>query len=626
MALNWLEMQKNGTMAFNNIDWTIILIFLIVLTIIGLVSSRKGGKDSASFFLSGRNMPWWLLGISMVATTFSLGTPNLVTDIVRSGGVARNWLWWSFLLTGMLSVFVYAKLWSRSRLMTDLEFYEVRYSGRTAAILRGFRAIYLGFFYNVLVLASASLAFIKITTIMLGSDPLFALISISILVLVYSTIGGLKSILWTDFFQFIFATGGAILTAYLVINSPEVGGISNLIQHEAVHNKLRFLPDFTDTRMLLIVFVIPLTIQWWAAWYPGSEPGGGGYIAQRMLSAKSEKHAVGATLIFNFFHYAIRPWPWILVGLSSLIIFPDLQSMAEKFQNVPEQYIQNDIAYPAMLREFLPPGILGLVFASLIAAYMSTVSTHINWGASYLVNDFYARFINPKASETRKVAVGRLWTIGLLIFSVILALYLQNALQVFQYLLMIGAGTGLIYILRWFWWRINAWSEISAMAGATIFSAILIIIEQVYVVQLGQENISIFGLEMERALWDTLKFVLVVLLTTIVWLIVTLSTKPCDEKVLLSFYQKVKPGGPGWNKVMTNAVKKGMVKENNVYADWDVPMGLLCMSLGCIAIFGFLFSIGYLLYGELTMFYIILSIAIISSALLFKFWGRLFHS
>ncbi len=388
MALNWLEMQKNGTMAFNNIDWTIILIFLIVLTIIGLVSSRKGGKDSASFFLSGRNMPWWLLGISMVATTFSLGTPNLVTDIVRSGGVARNWLWWSFLLTGMLSVFVYAKLWSRSKLMTDLEFYEVRYSGKTAAILRGFRAIYLGFFYNVLVLASASLAFIKITTIMLGGDPLFALISISILVLVYSTIGGLKSILWTDFFQFIFATGGAILTAYLVINSPEVGGISNLIQHEAVHNKLRFLPDFTDTRMLLIVFVIPLTIQWWAAWYPGSEPGGGGYIAQRMLSAKSEKHAVGATLIFNFFHYAIRPWPWILVGLSSLIIFPDLQSMAEKFQNVPEQYIQNDIAYPVMLREFLPNGILGLVFASLIAAYMSTISTHLNWGASYLVNDF----------------------------------------------------------------------------------------------------------------------------------------------------------------------------------------------------------------------------------------------
>ena len=613
-------------MALNNIDWTIILIFLIVLTIIGLISSRKGGKDSASFFLSGRNMPWWLLGISMVATTFSLGTPNLVTDIVRSGGVARNWLWWSFLLTGMLSVFIYAKLWSRSKLMTDLEFYEVRYSGKMAAILRGFRAVYLGFFYNVLILASASLAFIKITTIMLGIDPLNALIAVSILVLVYSTIGGLKSILWTDFFKFIFATGGAILTAFLVIKYPEIGGISNFIHHEAIHDKLRFFPDFSDTRMVLIVFIIPITIQWWAAWYPGSEPGGGGYIAQRMLSAKSEKHAVGATLIFNFFHYAIRPWPWILVGLSSLIIFPDLQSMAEKFQNVPDQYIQNDIAYPAMLREFLPNGILGLVFASLIAAYMSTVSTHINWGASYLVNDFYARFINPKASERRKVAVGRLWTIGLLVFSVILALFLQNALQVFQYLLMIGAGTGLIYILRWFWWRINAWSEISAMAGATIFSAILIIVEQVYLVQLGQDNISLFGIEMERASWDTVKFVLIVLLTTIVWLIVTLSTKPCEEKILVNFYQKVRPGGPGWNKVMTNAVRKGLVKENNVYSDWDVPMGLLCMSLGCIAIFGFLFAIGYFIYGELTMFYILLSIAIISSALLFKFWGSLFHS
>jgi len=612
-------------MALENIDWIIIIAFLFVLTVIGLITSKKGGKDSASFFLSGRNMPWWLLGISMVATTFSLGTPNLVTDMVRSGGVARNWLWWSFLLTGMLSVFIYAKLWSRSKLMTDLEFYEVRYSGKMAAILRGFRAVYLGFFYNVLVLASASLAFIKITTIMLGINPIIPLIIVSFLVLFYSTIGGLKSILWTDFFQFILATFGAVLTAYLVINSPEIGGMSNFIQHEVIHEKINFLPDFSDTRMVLIIFVIPLTIQWWAAWYPGSEPGGGGYIAQRMLSAKSEKHAVGATLLFNFFHYAIRPWPWLLVGLASLIIFPDLQSMADKFQNVPTQFIQNDIAYPAMLREFLPTGILGLVFASLIAAYMSTISTHINWGASYLVNDFYVRFINSKASEKRKVAVGRLWTISLLFFSVILALYLENALQVFQYLLMIGAGTGLIYILRWFWWRINAWSEISAMAGAGIFSAILIVVEQVYLIQLSQDNISIFGIEMEHALWDTLKFVLVVLLTTIVWLIVTLNTKPCDEKILINFYQKVRPGGPGWKKVMENAVRKGVVREKDVYADWDVPIGLLCMSLGCIAIYSILFSMGYLIYGELSMSAILLIIAIISSALLFKFWGRLFH-
>lgn len=612
-------------MAFKNIDWIIIGIFLVVLTAIGLISSRKGGKDSASFFLSGRNMPWWLLGISMVATTFSLGTPNLVTDMVRTDGVARNWLWWSFLLTGMLSVFIFAKLWSRSKLMTDLEFYEVRYSGKVAAFLRGFRALYLGFFYNVLVLASASLAFIKITTIMLGIDPLFPLITVSVLVLVYSTIGGLTSILWTDFFQFIFATFGAVLTAYIVINSQEIGGLSNIIHNEAIQDKLSFFPDFSDTRMLLIIFVIPLTIQWWAAWYPGSEPGGGGYIAQRMLSAKSEKHAVGATLLFSFFHYAIRPWPWLLVGLSSLIIFPDLQSMADKFPNVPAQYVQNDLAYPAMLREFLPNGILGLVFASLIAAYMSTISTHINWGASYLVNDFYVRYINPKASERRKVAVGRLWTISLLVFSVILGLYLENALQVFQYLLMIGAGTGLIYILRWFWWRINAWSELSAMASAGIFSVILIVIEQVYLIHLGQNNISIFGFEMDLASWDTLKFILVVFFTTTVWLIVTLSTKPSDEQVLIDFYKKVRPGGPGWKKVVTIAVKKGMIQENEADSDWDVPVGLLCMSLGSIAVYSVLFAIGYLIYGELTLFFVLLVVAIISSALLFRFWGRLFH-
>ncbi len=612
-------------MAFENIDWIIIIIFLVVLTAIGLISSRKGGKDSASFFLSGRNMPWWLLGISMVATTFSLGTPNLVTDMVRTDGVARNWLWWSFLLTGMLSVFIFAKLWSRSKLMTDLEFYEARYSGKVAAFLRGFRALYLGFFYNVLVLASASLAFIKITTIMLGIEPLIPLIIVSLLVLVYSTIGGLTSILWTDFFQFIFATFGAVLTAFLVINSQEIGGLSNFIQHEAIQDKLSFFPDFSDTRMLLIIFIIPLTIQWWAAWYPGSEPGGGGYIAQRMLSAKSEKDAVGATLLFSFFHYAIRPWPWLLVGLSSLIIFPDLQSMADKFPNVPAQYIQNDIAYPAMLREFLPNGILGLVFASLIAAYMSTISTHINWGASYLVNDFYVRYINPKASERRKVAVGRMWTVSLLVFSVILGLYLENALQVFQYLLMIGAGTGLIYILRWFWWRINAWSELSAMASAGIFSVIIIVIEQVYLIQLTQDNISIFGIEMDLAFWDTLKFILVVFFTTTVWLIVTLSTKPSDEQKLIDFYRKVRPGGPGWRKIMTIAVKKGIVQKNEVDSDWDVPLGLLCMSLGSIAVYSVLFSIGYLIYGEMVLFFVLLVVAIISSALLFRFWGRLFH-
>lgn len=607
-------------MGLITIDWIIIIIFLLVLTIIGLIASRKGGKDSASFFLSGRNMPWWILGVSMVATTFSLGTPNLITDMVRSGGVARNWLWWSFMLSGMLTVFIYAKLWSRSKVMTDLEFYEIRYSGKIAAFLRGFRAVYLGFFFNVLILASASLAFIKVTAIMTDINPLTALIVVSIIILLYSTIGGLKSILWTDFFLFIFATFGAFIPAYYIIKSPRIGGMSNLLQHELVRDKLSLLPDFSDPMMAIVVFIIPLTIQWWAAWYPGSEPGGGGYIAQRMLAAKSEKHAVGATLFFNVMHYAIRPWPWILVGLCSLIIFPNIDSMIASFQDVPVKYIQNDIAYPAMLREFLPYGILGLVLASLVAAYMSTISTQINWGASYLVNDFYARFINPNASETKKVFVGRLWTIALLVFSIILALFLENALQVFQYMLMIGAGSGLIYILRWFWWRINAWSELSAMVGAAVFSIVVIIIEQIFLTRLDENNVLIFGFELDLALWDALKFIIVVFLNTIVWVVVTLFTKPSAEEILITFYEKTRPGGPGWK----NIAKKTNLTTVEREKDWNIPIGLACMSFGCLAIFSLLFSIGHLLYGNLIYFSIMLAVSVVSSIFLFRLWGRLF--
>ena len=389
-------------MVLGNIDWTIIIGYLVILTIIGLVTSKSGGQDSESFFLSKRNMPWWLLGFSMVATTFSIATPNLITDMVRAGGVARNWLWLSFLLSGMLTVFVYAKLWSRSKIMTDLQFYEIRYNGKVAAILRGFRAIYLGFFFNVLILAGASLAFIKVTAIMTDINPLIALLVVCIITVFYSTLGGLKSIIWTDFFQFVLAMVGAVIPAVMVIKSPRVGGMANLLSNEVLHDKISLIPDFSNPAMLLTVFVIPLTIQWWAAWYPGSEPGGGGFIAQRMLSAKSEKHAVGATLLFNLMHYAVRPWPWILVGLGSLIIFPDIQSIAASYKDVPEQYIQNDIAYPAMLREFLPKGILGLVLASLYAAYMSTVSTQLNLGASYIVNDFQSGLLIRKHQNQKK--------------------------------------------------------------------------------------------------------------------------------------------------------------------------------------------------------------------------------
>lgn len=607
-------------MVLGNIDWIIIIGYLVILTIIGLVTSKSGGQDSESFFLSKRNMPWWLLGFSMVATTFSIATPNLITDMVRAGGVARNWLWLSFLLSGMLTVFVYAKLWSRSKIMTDLQFYEIRYNGKVAAILRGFRAIYLGFFFNVLILAGASLAFIKVTAIMTDINPLIALLVVCIITVFYSTLGGLKSIIWTDFFQFVLAMVGAVIPAVMVIKSPRVGGMANLLSNEVLHDKISLIPDFSNPAMLLTVFVIPLTIQWWAAWYPGSEPGGGGFIAQRMLSAKSEKHAVGATLLFNLMHYAVRPWPWILVGLGSLIIFPDIQSIAASYKDVPEQYIQNDIAYPAMLREFLPKGILGLVLASLYAAYMSTVSTQLNLGASYMVNDFHVRFIDPKASESKKVLIGRLWTIAFMVVSTILALYLENALQAFQYMIIIGAGTGLIYILRWFWWRINAWSELSAMAGAIVFSLISIIVDHKYLIQIDQNTVSIFGFRLDPAFWDALKFVFIVVLNTIVWVFVTFVTKPCDEKILIKFYEQIRPGGPGW-KVIAAKTSITLAERKK---DWNVPVGLACMSLGCLAIYSILFAVGHLIYGNMGYFGILFIISVVSSAFLFRLWGKLF--
>ena len=608
-------------MSIFSIDGIIIIVYLLVMTIIGVVSSKSGGQDSESYFLSKRNMPWWLLGFSMVATTFSISTPNLITDMVRTGGVANNWLWFSFLLSGMLTVFVYAKLWSRSKIMTDLEFYEIRYSGKVAAVLRGFRAIYLGFFFNCLALASTSLAFLKVTAIMTNINPLIILIVVLMITVFYSSLGGLKSIVWTDFFQFLLAIVGAVIPVIFILNSPRVGGMSKLIHSEVLHGKISLLPDFSNPVMLITIFIIPLTIQWWAAWYPGAEPGGGGFIAQRMLSAKSEKHSVGAALLFNLLHYAARPWPWIIVGLSSLIIFPDIASMIASYKDVPAKYIQNDIAYPIMLREFLPSGILGLVLASLYAAFMSTVSTQLNWGASYMVNDFHVRFIDKEASEARKVFIGRMWTLALMICSTILALVLESALQVFQYLIMIGAGTGLIYLLRWFWWRINEWSELSAMAGAIVFSLIIIVIEHIYLIHIDKDTVLIFGIKLAPALWDSIKFVSIVFLNTIVWLAVTFLTKPCDEKVLIKFYEDIRPGGPGWK----NIAAKTNIPAADREKDWNVPVGLVCMSLGCVAIYSILFSIGQLLYGNHLSALILVIISIGSSFFLFRLWGRLFN-
>jgi solute:Na+ symporter, SSS family len=610
-------------MILQAIDWTILVIFFIILVSIGYFASRQAGKSTTNFFLSGRSMPWWLLGVSMVATTFSADTPNLVTDMVRTGGVASNWLWWAFLLTGMLTVFVYAKLWNRSQVMTDNEFYEIRYSGKMAAFLRGFRAIYLGFFFNVMVIATVSLAFIKIAGVMLGLQPATALIIASVIVLFYSTLGGLKSILWTDLFQFTFMMFGAVIAAVYVTKSPEVGGLSGLFNHPNVVDKLNFVPSFSQPEIFLSIFLIPIAVQWWAAWYPGAEPGGGGYVAQRMLSAKSEDHAVGATLLFNFFHYALRPWPWIIVGLASLIIFPDIQSMVDQFPDVAVQYIQHDFAYPAMLREFLPPGLLGLVVASIIAAFMSTTASHLNWGSSYLVNDFYGRFYNPNATEKQKVMFGRISTVALMVCSVLLALVLQNALQAFYYILMIGMGTGLIYILRWFWWRINPYSEIAGMAAALTFSLAFIIIENFVMVSLENGMVEVFGITFSQTYWNVTRLLGVVFLTTATWIIVTLLTPAVEEETLRNFYRKIRPGGPGWKKVVDRAREENieLVKERDL--KWDVPTGIICMILGAISIYSILFTIGNFLYGEYGPALILFVITVVSSLLLYKYWNKL---
>ena len=586
-----------------NLDWIIIISFLSITLLIGLIVSRKSAENSSEFFLSGRNMPWWLLGISMVATTFSTDTPNLVTDIVRNNGVAGNWVWWVFLLTGLLTVFVYAKLWRKSNVNTDIEFYEMRYSGKPAKFLRGFRALYLGVIFNVLAMGGISLAAIKIGQVMLGLTAFETIGIAGVITVLFSTMGGFKGVVYTDFLLFFVAMAGSIGAAYYLVNMPEIGGIQALITHPNVADKVSMLPDFSNTEQLIMLLIIPLAVQWWSAWYPGAEPGGGGYIAQRMLAAKDENHAIGATLFFNIMHYAFRPWPWILVALASLVVFPDIASIQEAFPSVSEDKLGHDLAYSAMLTK-LPTGLLGLVLASLIAAYMSTISTHLNWGASYIVNDFYTQQINPSATEKQKVNVGRLSTVILFLTSAALALLLTNALQLFDFILMFGAGTGLIFILRWFWWRINAWSEISAIFVSGLVSVLF-----------NMEIVSsvLFG---ETALMpEYMKFPMVVLITTVVWLVVTFSTSPEDKEVLLSFYKKTVPGGPGWKAIVGN--------EPIENEGWSVPSGILAMLLALAMIYCLLFATGYFIYGNLQLGGILTLIALISAYLLSKVWSRI---
>ncbi|WP_178985912.1 sodium:solute symporter family protein [Winogradskyella helgolandensis] len=597
--------------SLSTLDYILIISFFTITLSIGVYVSKKAGKSSSEFFLSGKTMPWWLLGVSMVATTFSTDTPNLVTDIVRTNGVSGNWVWWAFLITGLLTVFVYAKLWRKSNVNTDIEFYEFRYGGKPARFLRKFRAIYLGVIFNIITMSAVTLAAIKIGGIMLGLEPWQTVISAGLITVIFSALGGFKGVVYTDFILFFVAMGGAIGAAYYLVNLPEVGGIEAIMTNENVSDKLSILPDFSNTNALITLFVIPLAVQWWSSWYPGSEPGGGGYIAQRMLAAKDENHAIGATFFFNIMHYALRPWPWILVALASLVVFPDLASIQEAFPNITDDKLGHDLAYSAMLTK-LPSGLLGLVLASLIAAYMSTISTQLNWGSSYIVYDFYKQQINPNASEKKLVAVGRLSTVVLMIFSAILALLLQNALQLFDLLLVFGAGTGLIFILRWFWWRINAWSEITAMFASGIISILL---------KLTPLGSYLFDAE-TGVFEDYWQYPFVVLVTTIMWLIATYITQPESKEVLQGFYKKIQPGGPGWEKVVRDAEAENIqIKTTN--EKWSVPSGILAMFLGCVLIYSCMFATGYWIYGDYNYAITLTVVAVVSGLFLKQTWKKI---
>ena len=684
------------------IDWIVIGIFFVMVIGIGLMAARTAGKNTDEFFLGGRGMPWWLLGVSMVACTFSCDTPNLVTDLVRGGGVTANWAWWAFLITGMVTVFIYAQLWRRSKVMTDLEFYELRYSGKPAAVLRGFRAVYLGVFFNCLIMGSVTLAAIKIGQIIFNIDPLPTVIFASIGVVIYATAGGIKGCIWADFFQYAIAMFGAVYAAVVAVHQPEVGGLHALLTNEAIVSKLNVMPDFSLWLSWVPMLLIPVAVQWWAVWYPGAEPGGGGYIAQRMLSAKDEKNAIGATLFFNFMHYAMRPWPWIIVALASILCFPTLQSIQAQFPNIDPTYLKQDIAYPAMIAR-LGPGILGLVVASLIAAYMSTIGTHLNWGSSYAVNDFYARFVRKNASQKELVMVGRLMTVFLMFFAGLISLtVLQNAGQAFKFMLLSGAGTGAIYLLRWFWYRINAWTEIAGMLAASIV-AIWIIAgpgdegtkawivdydsvqsfvyktenpdlakaikqEQATVAPtiqtLSDEVAELKEKKGDRSIYVTkynelqdlvsanttlelfkkqspaefakadakikegaaegspvaiikngavyvydsrvdglifpVQLLICVGFVTLAWLVTTLLTKPSEKSTLRSFYKLCHPGGPGWKKVVEEARANGEeIDQKDGINDWKLPIQLLCVFIGCIAIYASLFSVGNFVYGNI---------------------------
>ncbi len=564
------------------LDWIVAAACLLICFAPALFFGRRAAKDTSEFFVSGRAVPWWLAGLSMVATTFSSDTPNLVTDIVRRNGVAGNWVWWAFVLTGISTVFFYARLWRRSEVMTDLEFYELRYSGKAASALRGFRAIYLGLFFNCMIMATVNLAACKIAGVLFGLDRWQTLLFVGVLNVAFAAHSGLWGVLVIDMIQFFIKMTAVIAAAYFAVNAPEVGGLTALIDKVSTMsgpggiNYLSVLPDFTSNWDLAVaVFIMPIAVQWWAVWYPGAEPGGGSYIAQRMLASKSERDAVGAVLFFNIAHYVLRPWPWILVALASLIVYPELSDIQKSFPHLDPALLGHDIAYPAMLK-FLPVGFVGLMVGGLIAANSSTILTHLNWGASYLVHDFYRRFVRKDASEHHYVTVARVVTVGLFVCSAITVYLLDTAKDAFDIILQIGAGTGLLYLVRWFWWRVNAWCEIVAMISSLAVS------------------IGLLVLARQGVLFNTHTALLVtVAITTVCWVVTAFVGPQTDERVLIEFYRKVRPFGPGWERIRRQA-GVGPEPEGE-----NIPTALLGWFAGCTAIWSALFTVGNFLYGRI---------------------------
>ncbi|MFH1196460.1 MAG: sodium:solute symporter family protein [bacterium] len=586
------------------LDWIIIVASLLICFVPSLFFGKRAGKNTSEFFASGRSVPWWLAGLSMVATTFSSDTPNLVTNFVRTQGVAGNWQWWAFVLTGVATVFFYARLWRRSGVMTDLEFYELRYSGRAASFVRGFRSVYLGFFFNVMIMASVNLAACKIAGIMFGLDRWQTLLIVGTLNVIFATYSGLWGVLVIDMIQFFIMMTAVIAAAIFALYLPEIGGLTGLVDKlsnlsgPGGINYLNMLPDFSNNWDIAVaIFIMPIAVQWWSVWYPGSEPGGGSYIAQRMLASKSEKDSLGAVLFFNVAHYVLRPWPWIIVGLCSIIIYPQLSDIQKAFPNLDPSLLGHDIAYPAMLK-FLPIGFMGLMVGGLMAANSSTILTHLNWGASYLVHDFYRRFIKKDATEKHYVRAGRYATVLIFVTASVMVFFLDTAKDTFNMILQIGAGTGLLYLLRWFWWRITAWCEVAAMASSFIISIVLLILSK-------------NGIQFNTHI----SLIITIAFTTLSWVLTAFLGPQTDRKVLVDFYKKVNPLGPGWRAVRKEA---GITEERakQIASRENIPLSLLGWFLGCTMIWSALFTVGNFLYGRLNYAFLLLAVFIVSSGFL----------